>query len=64
MSSCLLSYLGGVFDRVAAISCGSDTVTNPVMSWIINSTSYYYQTMYLIVGVCTRSNSTPKVIII
>jgi hypothetical protein len=30
MSSCSLSYLGGVFDRAATISCGSDAVTDPV----------------------------------
>ena len=35
MSSCLLSYLGGVFDRAATISCGSDAVTDPVTGWII-----------------------------
>jgi hypothetical protein len=35
MSSCSLSYLGGVFDRAATISCGSDTVTDPVTGWII-----------------------------
>jgi hypothetical protein len=35
MSSCLLSYLGGVFNRAATISCGSDAVTDPVMGWII-----------------------------
>jgi hypothetical protein len=31
----LLSYLGGVFDRAAMISCGSDAVTDPVTGWII-----------------------------
>jgi len=35
MSSCSLSYLGGVFDHAAMISCGSDTVTDPVTGWII-----------------------------
>jgi hypothetical protein len=35
MSSCSLSYLGGVFDHAAMISCGSDAVTDPVMGWII-----------------------------
>jgi hypothetical protein len=35
MSSCLLSYLGGVFDRAAMISCGSKAVTDPVTGWII-----------------------------
>jgi hypothetical protein len=35
MSSCLLSYLGGVFDRAATISCGSDAVTDPVTGRII-----------------------------
>jgi hypothetical protein len=35
MSSCLLSYLGGVFDCVTTILCGSDAVTDPVTSWII-----------------------------
>jgi hypothetical protein len=35
MSSCLLSYLGGVFDHAAMISCGSDAVTDSVTSWII-----------------------------
>ena len=35
MSSCLLSYLGGVLDRASAISCGSDAVTCPVTGWII-----------------------------
>ena len=35
MSSCSLSYLGGVFDRPAMISCGSDAVTDPVTGWII-----------------------------
>ncbi len=36
MSSCLLSYLGGMFDCAATILCGSDAVTDPVMGWIIN----------------------------
>ena len=35
MSSCSLSYLGGVFNRAAMISCGSDAVTDPVTGWII-----------------------------
>jgi hypothetical protein len=35
MSSCLLSYLGGVFDRVATILCGSDAVMDPVTGRII-----------------------------
>ncbi len=35
MSSCLLSHLGGMFDRAATISCGSDAVTDPVTGWII-----------------------------
>ncbi len=35
MSSCSLSYLGGVFDRAATISCGSDAVTDPVTGRII-----------------------------
>jgi hypothetical protein len=35
MSSCSLSYLGGVFDRAAMILCGSDAVTDPVTGWII-----------------------------
>jgi hypothetical protein len=35
MSSCSLSYLGGVFDRAATISCDSDAVTDPVTGWII-----------------------------
>ncbi len=35
MSSCSLSYLGGVFDRAATILCGSDAVTDPVTGWII-----------------------------
>ncbi len=35
MSSCLLSYLGGMFNCAAAISCGSDAVTDPVTGWII-----------------------------
>jgi hypothetical protein len=35
MSSCLLSYLGGVFNRAAMILCGSDAVTDPVTCWII-----------------------------
>ncbi len=35
MSSCLLSCLGGVFDRAAKISCGSDAVTDPVTGRII-----------------------------
>ncbi len=35
MSSCSLSYLGGVFDRAATISCGSDAVTDLVTGWII-----------------------------
>ncbi len=35
MSSCLLSYLGGVFDRAATILCGSDAVTDPVTGRII-----------------------------
>ncbi len=35
MSSCLLSYLGGVFNRVATIPCGSDAVTDLVTGWII-----------------------------
>ena len=35
MSSCSISYLGGVFDRAATILCGSDTVTDPVMGRII-----------------------------
>ena len=35
MSSCSLSYLGGVFDRAAMISCGSDAVTDPVTGRII-----------------------------
>jgi hypothetical protein len=35
MSSCLLPYLGGVFDRVATILCGSDAVTDPVTGRII-----------------------------
>jgi hypothetical protein len=35
MSSCLLSYLGGVFDCAATISCGSDTVMDPITGWII-----------------------------
>jgi hypothetical protein len=35
MSSCLLSYLGGVFNCAATISCGFDTVTDPVTGWII-----------------------------
>jgi hypothetical protein len=35
MSLCSLSYLGGVLDRVSAISCGSDAVTCPVTGRII-----------------------------
>jgi hypothetical protein len=35
MSSCSLSYLGGVFDRAATILCGSDAVTDLVTGWII-----------------------------
>jgi hypothetical protein len=35
MSSCSLSYLGGVFNCAATISCGSDAVTDPVTGWII-----------------------------
>ncbi len=35
MSSCSLSYLGGVFDRAATISCGSDAVTDLVTGQII-----------------------------
>jgi hypothetical protein len=35
MSSCSLSYLGGVFDRAAMILCGSDAVTDPVTGRII-----------------------------
>ena len=35
MSSCLLSYLGGMFDCAATISCGSDAVTDPVTGRII-----------------------------
>jgi hypothetical protein len=35
MSLFLLSYLGGVLDRVSAISCGSDAVTCPVTGLII-----------------------------
>ena len=35
LSSCSLSYLGGVFDRAVMISCGSDAVTDPVTGWII-----------------------------
>jgi len=35
MSSCSLYYLGGVFDRAAMISCGSDAVTDLVTGWII-----------------------------
>ncbi len=35
MSSCSLSFLGGVFDRAARILCGSDAVTDPVTGWII-----------------------------
>jgi len=37
MSSCSLSYLGGVFDRAATILCGSDAVTDPVTGQIITS---------------------------
>ena len=35
MSSCSLSYLGGVFDCAAMILCGSDAVTDPVTGRII-----------------------------
>jgi hypothetical protein len=35
MSSCSLSYLGGVFYRAATILCGSVAVTDPVTGWII-----------------------------
>ncbi len=35
MSLCSLSYLGGVLDRVSAISCGSDAVMCPVTGRII-----------------------------
>jgi hypothetical protein len=35
MSSCSLSYLGGVFNRAAMILCGSDAVMDPVMGRII-----------------------------
>jgi hypothetical protein len=35
MSSCSLSYLDGVYDCAAMISCGSDAVTDPVAGWII-----------------------------
>ncbi len=35
MSSCSLSNLGGVFDRAATISCGSDAVMDPVTGRII-----------------------------
>jgi hypothetical protein len=35
MSSCSLSYLGGVFDRAATILCGSDAVIDPVTGQII-----------------------------
>ena len=35
MSSCSLSYLSGVFNRVSTISCGSDVVMDPVTVWII-----------------------------
>ena len=38
MSLCSLSYLGGVLDRAAMISCGSDAVTDPVTGRIIMST--------------------------
>jgi hypothetical protein len=30
-------FRGGVFDRAATISCGSDAVTDPVMGWRIIS---------------------------
>ncbi len=35
MSSCSLSYLGGMFDRAVTILCCSDAVTNPFMGRII-----------------------------
>ncbi len=35
MSSCLLSYLGGMLDRAATISCSSDAAMNPVTGQII-----------------------------
>ncbi len=37
MSSCSLSYLGGMFDRAATILCGSDAVMDPVTVRIITS---------------------------
>jgi hypothetical protein len=40
MSSCLLSYLGGVFDCTATILCGSDAVTDPVTGRIITPLSH------------------------
>ena len=43
MSSCSLSYLGGVFDRAAMISCGSDAVTDPVTGSIISGGSNYHE---------------------
>ena len=43
MSSCSLSYLGGVFDHAAMILCGSDAVTDPVTCWFITSQSVIRQ---------------------
>jgi hypothetical protein len=40
MSSCLLSYLGGMFDRAATILCGSDAVTDLVTGRIITPLSH------------------------
>jgi hypothetical protein len=45
MSLCSLSYLGGVLDRVSAISCGSDAVTCPVTGWIITPLPHYIAPM-------------------
>ncbi len=40
MSSCSLSYLGGMFNRAATILCGSDAVTDPVTGRIITPLSH------------------------
>jgi hypothetical protein len=41
MSSCSLSYLDGMFDCAARISCGSDAVTDPVTGRIISTLVFH-----------------------
>jgi len=66
MSSCSLYYLGGVFDRAAMISCGSDAVTDLVTGWIITFSEHgrCKKESYMIILSALRCVLLPKWILV